>query len=205
LMVKANAGLPEVVEGKSVFKETPEHFASFTPAFIQRGVRLIGGCCGTHPGFIGRLKEAVKGVTIPPLEEKPAQAIASPYRILSLDGNESHPVGILSLDQGDPQALVEAAREQVLQGAEAICLDFGKGGDDLNVDEIIGHFCIFIRVPVIFKGEDPNVLERFLRIYPGRAGVILEGADGDERASAVRKYGSAVVPMGFLSANPLKD
>lgn len=126
LMVKANAGLPEVVEGKSVFKETPEHFASFTPAFIQRGVRLIGGCCGTHPGFIGRLKEAVKGVTIPPLEEKPAQAIASPYRILSLDGNESHPVGILSLDQGDPQALVEAAREQVLQGAEAICLDYHK-------------------------------------------------------------------------------
>lgn len=205
LMVKANAGLPELVDGKPVFKETPEHFASFAPAFIQRGVRLIGGCCGTHPGFIRRLKEAVQEIAVAPLEDKPVPAIASPYGILSLDDNEPHLVGILPLDRETSQTLLEVAREQVLRGAEAICLDFGEGGEDLNVDEIISHFSVFIKVPVLFKGEDPAVLERFLRIYPGRAGVILEGAEQDGQVNIAGKYGAVVVPVNFLSENSLED
>jgi len=56
--IKANAGLPELVGGKTVWKMTPEAFAGFVPQLIQAGASFIGGCCGTSPEFI----RAVAGV-----------------------------------------------------------------------------------------------------------------------------------------------
>jgi len=50
--IKANAGLPELVDGKTVWKMTPEVFAGFVPQLIEAGASFIGGCCGTNPGFI---------------------------------------------------------------------------------------------------------------------------------------------------------
>ena len=44
-----NAGLPSVIDGRSVYLVSPEDIASFTRKFIQAGASLIGGCCGTTP------------------------------------------------------------------------------------------------------------------------------------------------------------
>lgn len=52
LWVKANAGLPQFVDGKTVFKTKPEEFAKHVPALIEAGANFIGGCCGTNPEFI---------------------------------------------------------------------------------------------------------------------------------------------------------
>jgi 5-methyltetrahydrofolate--homocysteine methyltransferase len=55
--IKANAGLPEVVGGKTVWSQTPERFASFVPALVEAGASFIGGCCGTGPEFIRAVRE----------------------------------------------------------------------------------------------------------------------------------------------------
>ncbi|HWR53380.1 MAG TPA: homocysteine S-methyltransferase family protein [Bryobacteraceae bacterium] len=52
LWIKANAGLPEMVDGKAVYRTTPEEFASSIPALIEAGANFVGGCCGTNPDFI---------------------------------------------------------------------------------------------------------------------------------------------------------
>ncbi|MBZ5544155.1 MAG: homocysteine S-methyltransferase family protein [Acidobacteriia bacterium] len=52
IWIKPNAGLPEMFEGKVVYRTTPEEFASFIPALLQAGASFIGGCCGTGPDFI---------------------------------------------------------------------------------------------------------------------------------------------------------
>ena len=52
VMIQANAGVPELVDGKTVFRESPEMMASFVPALIEAGVNIIGGCCGTTPEHI---------------------------------------------------------------------------------------------------------------------------------------------------------
>ena len=49
LLVKANAGMPEMVDGQAIYRQTPEQFSSYTEEFVKSGVRLIGGCCGTTP------------------------------------------------------------------------------------------------------------------------------------------------------------
>jgi len=52
LWIKPNAGLPEVVDGRTVYRTTPEEFAAHIPALLEAGASFIGGCCGTTPDFI---------------------------------------------------------------------------------------------------------------------------------------------------------
>ena len=55
LWIKPNAGLPELVNGKTVFRETPEEMAAQFPALVNAGATVVGGCCGTTPEHIRQL------------------------------------------------------------------------------------------------------------------------------------------------------
>jgi len=57
IWIKANAGLPEMVDGVLRYRQTPSEFAAFVPQLVASGASFIGGCCGTSPAFI----EAVVG------------------------------------------------------------------------------------------------------------------------------------------------
>ncbi len=59
LWIKANAGLPEIEDGKAVYRTTPEEFASYIRALIDAGANFVGGCCGTNPAFIRATAAAV--------------------------------------------------------------------------------------------------------------------------------------------------
>jgi methionine synthase I (cobalamin-dependent) len=50
--IKANAGLPEMRDGQTVYAQTPAEFAEFVPALVEAGAGFVGGCCGTTPAFI---------------------------------------------------------------------------------------------------------------------------------------------------------
>jgi 5-methyltetrahydrofolate--homocysteine methyltransferase len=52
VIIQANAGLPELIDGKTIFRESPEMMASFVPELIKAGANIIGGCCGTTPEHI---------------------------------------------------------------------------------------------------------------------------------------------------------
>jgi 5-methyltetrahydrofolate--homocysteine methyltransferase len=52
VIIQANAGIPELVDGKTLFRESPEMMASYVPELIKAGVNIIGGCCGTTPAHI---------------------------------------------------------------------------------------------------------------------------------------------------------
>jgi len=57
--IKPNAGLPEVVGGKTVYRQTPEEFAAAAQRLGAAGAAIIGGCCGTTPGHIRALAKAL--------------------------------------------------------------------------------------------------------------------------------------------------
>ena len=59
LWVKANAGIPQIVGGKVAYPLTAEEYASYVPALLDAGVDVIGGCCGTDPGFIRAIRGKV--------------------------------------------------------------------------------------------------------------------------------------------------
>lgn len=58
LWAKPNAGMPRLVEGRTVFDETPEEMAAHFPALVEAGARIVGGCCGTTPDHIRALVAA---------------------------------------------------------------------------------------------------------------------------------------------------
>jgi 5-methyltetrahydrofolate--homocysteine methyltransferase len=59
ILIHANAGLPQHINGADVFPEGPQDMAAFVPALIKAGANIIGGCCGTTPDHIKAIKEAV--------------------------------------------------------------------------------------------------------------------------------------------------
>ena len=59
LWIKANAGLPEMVDGRVVYRTSPEQFASHARALVDAGANFIGGCCGTSPAYIQALAKEI--------------------------------------------------------------------------------------------------------------------------------------------------
>ncbi len=57
--IKANAGLPELRDGRTVYTQTPEQFARYVPQLVRAGAGFLGGCCGTTPAFIRAVRAAV--------------------------------------------------------------------------------------------------------------------------------------------------
>lgn len=60
IWIKPNAGLPEMVEGKAVYRVTPAEFASYVPALLEAGASFVGGCCGTTPDFIRAIASTLR-------------------------------------------------------------------------------------------------------------------------------------------------
>ncbi|HEY3298096.1 MAG TPA: homocysteine S-methyltransferase family protein, partial [Armatimonadota bacterium] len=61
ILVHANAGVPVLEAGETVFKETPQDMASRIKELIEAGASIIGGCCGTTPEHIAAMAKAAKG------------------------------------------------------------------------------------------------------------------------------------------------
>jgi 5-methyltetrahydrofolate--homocysteine methyltransferase len=59
ILVHANAGLPQNINGADVFPESPEDMAKTVPDLIKAGANIIGGCCGTTPAHITAIKKAI--------------------------------------------------------------------------------------------------------------------------------------------------
>lgn len=58
--IKANAGLPEMIDGQVVYKTTAAEFARFGPALVEAGASFVGGCCGTSPDYIRALCQELR-------------------------------------------------------------------------------------------------------------------------------------------------
>lgn len=70
VMAQANAGLPQVVDGRAIYVANPDYFGVFARRLLKAGVKVIGGCCGTNPEHIRRMANATRmlagGIEPPP-------------------------------------------------------------------------------------------------------------------------------------------
>ncbi|MDR1291735.1 MAG: homocysteine S-methyltransferase family protein [Planctomycetaceae bacterium] len=65
IWIKANAGLPKVVDGQTIYSQSPDEFAQKAEQLIAAGANFIGGCCGTTPDFIAKLRQTVFNIPKP--------------------------------------------------------------------------------------------------------------------------------------------
>ena len=72
VIVKPNAGLPEMKDGRLTYRQTPENFAVDVAAMARLGARAVGGCCGTDERFIAALVRELAASPSEPREDGPA-------------------------------------------------------------------------------------------------------------------------------------
>ena len=170
LVAKPNAGLPETVDGKTVFPMQPEEFAGYADEFLKIGVGLLGGCCGTRPEHIAALATAVKSKTpAAPPKVEPCPADARHIYDLPESGFD-----FAEIDDDLPDTIMDA---------EDVCALRLESEDQLPLLE---ENLVMLAVPLALCADDEALLEKELRLYQGRALITGEGAS--ERLS--RTYGA---------------
>ena len=120
LVAKANAGMPEIVGGSVVYRESAGHFASFTAPFLAAGVRLLGGCCGTTPEFVAELRRSLDAARVAPPTAAPRALIASAFQVEEIaPGLALGSIGRNGAASGDSSELADRARELAEAGRAA--------------------------------------------------------------------------------------
>ncbi|MCY4154428.1 MAG: methionine synthase [Gammaproteobacteria bacterium] len=215
--IHPNAGLPNEFGG---YDETPAYMADLLEEFAVSGfINMVGGCCGTTPEHIRRIRAQVCAQPPRPLPAVPAQCRLSGLEPLTITpaanfinvGERTNVAGsprFLTLIKEDKldQAL-EVARQQVENGAQIIdvCMDEGL----LDSEQLMEDFLLLIasepdicRVPIMLDSSRWSVLEAGLRCVQGKGVVnsisLKEGEDTfRDQARLIRRYGAAVVVMCF--------
>ncbi len=184
LSAKPNAGLPEMESGVAVFKQKPEDFAKLTPEFVQSGVRLIGGCCGSGPDHIRAMRKAVDSISQIGQTPEHGNMLASPYEAAAYtpqmklaEMNLQQDSVKNGISSGDFFCLMDAVPTDAVD-ADAVVVDFGDRKPDFDMWSFVSTLCMFLKKPLILKAE-PETAQAFLRCYPGRAGIAIpaEGAE----------------------------
>jgi len=210
LVAKPNAGMPELVDGKTLFNMNADTFASFGADFVSKGVNLIGGCCGTTPEHVRRLKEKVAGRkpvlpvrdSIGALSSARSSVILEGERTLSIVGERINPTGKKALQQelleGRMSLVRTMAKEQEKMGASLLDVNMGMPGIDEKETmlDAIGALSVASELPLVIDSSNIDVIEAALRLYPGRA--LINSISGESKKIArllpvAAKYGAMFI------------
>ena len=92
-MVQANAGLPNIVDGETVFSVAPDEYIEAVAAMVDEGVSVVGGCCGTNPDYIAKEAALVAGRAAVERDVAPACGITSASHATLLVGRDVATIG----------------------------------------------------------------------------------------------------------------
>jgi 5-methyltetrahydrofolate--homocysteine methyltransferase len=208
LSVKPNAGIPEVINGEVIYRETPEKFSEYVEGFLQYGVRLIGGCCGTTPEFIKVIKEKVdKALITGRTYKKQKEYITSAVKMVEAENIRKEKTGYLcengndklinALDEGNLDIAVDRAMELSSQGFDAICINIDKAKSCPDtLDKIVNSIQVYVKEPIIFETCCTEPLEKALKLYRGLAGVFINCSTDKEIKKikkVTNKYGGIIL------------
>ncbi|NMA52681.1 MAG: dihydropteroate synthase, partial [Peptococcaceae bacterium] len=210
IMVKPNAGLPRLVEGKTVFDMGPEEFGAFAVDFVAKGVGLIGGCCGTTPQHIKSVRENIAGLRPVRQEPRPFRAVTSarrtvffgPGQPVTVVGERINPTGKKQLSeelkQGKLNEVRRLAVEQLASGAHILDVNVGVPGIDegKTMVDAIKLLSNVVEAPLCLDSSSPEALETALRLYPGRAlinSISAEKIKIERLLPIARKYGAMFI------------
>lgn len=217
LMVKPNAGLPEMVNGESVFPMEAEEFCQFARPFYEAGVTIMGGCCGTTPEHIAQLSRQVIGVvpqTLPAGDKKNKLLLASTRKTLIMSPRAQRPIQVIGerinptgkqalqneLKQGKMNLLKQLAAEQAEQGAAILDVNVGMAGieEKTIMCQAVADLAVVSDCPLCIDSSHADVLEAAIRYYPGR--VLLNSLSGEDKKlkqvlPIIKKYGPAFITL----------
>ncbi len=210
LVAKPNAGMPRLVNGRTVFDMDSKTFAKFAKQFIAAGVGALGGCCGTTPEHIKELKKKVKGLKAAQPKEKALAAVSSARKTVVFErckkpfivGECINPTGkkelARQLKENDFSLTRTFAREQAASGADILDVNVGVPEVDqlALMNSIVELLSKASDLPLSIDSSKPEVIEAALRVYPGRAlvnSLSAERGKVKKLLPVIAKYGAMLI------------
>ncbi len=210
VLVQPNAGLPEVVNGETVFKVNIDEYIEAMSEMLSAGVQIVGGCCGTTPEYISRLKEIVSDKLPERINVSPFTAVSSSTCTVMMDerisviGERINPTGKKPLKEALKKENMAYIVDEALLQAEsgAHILDINVGLPEINEKEmmrkVISHVEQSVELPLQIDSSDPQVIEQAVRYYNGKP--IINSVNGkksvmDDIFPIVKKYGTCVIAL----------
>lgn len=217
ISIQPNAGLPILRNGETVFPMTPEEMAEWAPKLVQAGASYLGGCCGTTPLHIEKMKAASAYLNPPPVKKPAGLWLTSRSRAVPLGkdfpprliGERINPTGRKALAEalraGDILAVKREALIQIECGAELLDVNLGVPGLDISqlMGTTITELSSLVDVPLLIDTTEASALESGLRAYPGRALINSVSAEPERIAEFLplaKKYGAAILCLPLTPA-----
>ncbi len=210
IIVQANAGLPEIVNGETTFPVKPKDFTDALMDMVDKGVTIVGGCCGTSPDYIKEIKSALSTRKPNFCEVKNFTAFTSGTKSVILDknialiGERINPTGKKKIKEAlrehKHEIIISEALLQEEKGADV--LDVNAGLPEIDEAKILKELVTELQgitsLPLQIDSTDPIAIEGAVRVYNGKP--IINSVNGKKESMAeifpiVKKYGTAVVAL----------
>ena len=219
VVLKPNAGIPRIINGETVFDVSPEEFSLQVSALIKKGVRVVGGCCGTSPEYIHLLHKASEAIAPVPVVKKELSLVSSYTHAVCFNsspiliGERINPTG----KKRFKQALLESDMNYIL--SEAVSqqekgvhiLDVNVGLPDIDEVSVLKTAMEEIQavsnLPLQLDSSNPAALEAALRRYNGKAMINSVNGKKDSMDAIfplAKKYGGMLVAL-TLDDNGIPD
>ncbi len=220
IMVQPNAGLPQMEDGKTVYKILPDDFAHYIHKMLDMGVKVVGGCCGTTPEHIKAVKQIIQSNSFEKFEPKYVTAFTSSQSIVCIDADQTcvigeriNPTGKKRLKQAlideDMSYILSEAISQTESGADV--LDVNAGLPDIDekymLVKMVNEIQAVTNLPLQIDSSDTAAIDAAARIYSGKP--IINSVNGKKESMEavlpiVKKYGASVVAL-TLDENGIPD
>lgn len=208
IIVQPNAGLPESVNGKTIFNVSPEDFARDMKKIAEIGVSYLGGCCGTTPEHIEKMIALCRDIPADIPEKKYHSLVSSYSETVEFSekpviiGERINPTGKKlfkeALRRNDIDYIIKEGISQKDAGAHILDVNVGLP----EIDEVqmmktaVYSLQGVLSSPLQIDTTDISALEAALRIYNGKP--MLNSVNGKRKNMGevfplAKKYGAVVV------------
>jgi len=211
ISVQPNAGMPELIQGQTLFPMGPEELAAWAPKLIAAGATYLGGCCGTTPNHIKAMRQAVDGIQASPRATPPSRtALTSRSKTIYLGqglapviiGERINPTALSAMADdihaGNFSGVKRDAKAQIKAGATVLNVNMSILGSNETVilQQAVEQLALMVNVPLAIDTTDPASLEAGLKAFSGRA--LINSATADPKIletflPLAKKYGAAVI------------
>ena len=217
VMVQPNAGLPDLVDGETIYRLTPQEFCESLKPYAEDGLAVCGGCCGTTPDFIAELKKTMPAV-VKPRENPYLTKVSSGTKTVTyrgqvvICGERLNPTGKkkmqAALRESRFDELVREGLRQEEAGADVLDVNVGLPGIDESetMKIVIPMLQEVIDLPLQIDSSSAKAIETACRYYNGKPLVNSVNAKPEVLKNVlpvVKKYGGVVIGLTLGEEVPL--
>ena len=208
IIFQPNAGMPKVVNGKTEYDVSPKDFAVSALQAVQKGVKIVGGCCGTTPDHLKAVCEILKGVKPLKTTKKNYSTVTSFVKAVDFEktpvliGERINPTGKKKFKEAlKNQDIDYVLKEGISQQEKGVhILDVNVGLPEIDEVAMLEKVVLSLQevcdLPLQIDTSNSVAMERALRLYNGKA--MINSVSGKEESMQavfplVKKYGGVVV------------